>query len=100
MQNKKGFTLLEMLVVLSILALFSILIIPKSIELPQYDFMYNYYKIQSDALVERTDQTYHFDFYPYQIRFNHLGHVESAQSWQLNNHLFIVELGCGRLVYK
>ena len=109
MHIKKGFTLVELLLSLSILMLFSLLILPllPQIQLERYQFSYEYLMHQSQCMAERTSHELETAFdarHPYWIHFNNKGHVNMAQTVTFTGHNrfheVVIQLGGGRLVFR
>lgn len=98
----KGFTLLEMLLVLLIISCLTVLSVMKIPTLSINMFEEEYYVHQTKALALAQTQVYNHDFSSNvgSLSFNALGHVNQAQTIMVNNHKFTVQLGMGRLFYE
>lgn len=94
----KGYTLIEMLVVLALISIFSLLTLNKSLDIDEayYEFFDEYNLYKSIALKD-SNKTY----YDYDIYFNEDANVNRARTITFDNgKSIIVELGFGVLKYE
>ena len=97
LKTNKGFTLLEMIIVLFILSSFMLLILSNShsLDLSSYYFMNDYLVNQAEAI--NSSRRKYLD---YGISFNIEGHVNMARTINVGKHSIIIHLGTGYITYE
>lgn len=98
MSNHKGFTLIEMLLVLSILSIGMMAVLPrfKNLTRPS-SFSSDILSQQLNAMV--LAQQHCSDYLP-QICFNAFGNINQAGTYRLGGRTYIFQLGFGRFRYE
>ena len=98
--NKKGFTLVEMCIVLMIISLFTLFALPIKMNhfLDDYTWPIDYLEHQTESILQSKEIVFDSDHAT--IRFNEKGNVRNAQTIKIQNILVVSELGEGKLVFK
>ncbi len=98
--NKRGFSTLEVLMVIFIVSIsvtLSSIVVP-SIQFSQFKNDYLLTQLQSIAKAKRMVLESEYNSNVNQLSFNALGHVNQAQTVQVKNKQYTVQLGMGRLL--
>ncbi len=96
----KGFVLSELIISMAIITALFILASPviKQRDHSHLSFYHDYLYHQSLSMVNK--ETIRFENEYSVINFNEKGNVEQAKTIKVNNHIFVIELGGGRLIRK
>jgi len=99
--NKKGYILLELVVVLLVMSVLELLFLPrlKEPKLNSYNFMNEYLLNQSIALVTNKEvvmETYKYGIND-KINFNEKANVNQARTINIDSKQVIITLGMGRI---
>ncbi len=105
----KGYTLLELMVVLAAISILSIIVLPfyRPLQDSVYTFVYDYLVMQAKTMASRKSSEFNKEYklyHNYPIKLNEAGHINKAQTIIFDNHgrhhEMVIQLGGGRLVYK